>query len=61
MSKGRYCGVCDCEHCGAGMQEYARTNSGRIIYRCPDCCRMQFADGSFVPYDLRFTRIEEKP
>jgi len=45
-------GVANCSHCGAHMNEFMLTNSGRQVYRCPDCGGKQFYDGDFVPNDL---------
>jgi Zn-finger protein len=51
--KYSYCGVRNCNHCDAAMKEWQQTNSGRIVYKCPDCGHEQFYDGMAVPKDLR--------
>lgn len=53
-------GAQSCNHCGAEMQEHMQTNSGRKVYRCPDCGRYQFYDGGIVPSDLRLKPLEQR-
>lgn len=50
-------GVHDCNRCGAIMREFMQTNSGRIVYKCPDCGKRQFADGSHIPLDVQLHEL----